>query len=132
MGAEKPGRLEGALVEVDARERLAALESVRRRFDGNASVHARIEDKGQPLDPASALDAFVLGKGLALDAVASEPQVRQPLFLDFDARGRLWVVQYLQYPDPAGLETLAWDAHLRRIYDQVPPPPSPPGTLRWT
>lgn len=123
VGAEKPGRLEGALVEVDARERLAALESVRRRFDGNASVHARIEDKGQPLDPASALDAFVLGKGLALDAVASEPQVRQPLFLDFDARGRLWVVQYLQYPDPAGLETLAWDAHLRRIYDQVPPPP---------
>ena len=26
----------------------------------------------------------------------------QPVFLNFDERGRMWVVQYLQYPDPPG------------------------------
>ena len=33
----------------------------------------------------------------------SEPIVQQPLHLSFDARGRLWVVQYIQYPEPAGI-----------------------------
>ena len=30
--------------------------------------------------------------------------IRQPIDLHFDDRGRLWVVQYLQYPFPAGLD----------------------------
>ena len=43
--------------------------------------------------------------------------------LSFDERGRLWVVQYLQYPYPAGLKMLSHDGVWRAVYDKVPPPP---------
>src|SRR6202000_897854 len=35
----------------------------------------------------------------------------------------LWVVQYLQYPYPAGLKMLSHDNVWRAVYDKVPPPP---------
>src|SRR6185295_14802198 len=40
-----------------------------------------------------------------------------------DERGRLWVVQYLQYPQPAGLTMLSHDGVWRAHYDKVPAPP---------
>ena len=42
--------------------------------------------------------------GFQVRLVASEPMVRQPVAIEFDDRGRLWVIQYLQYPNPAGLK----------------------------
>ncbi|MFP6872043.1 MAG: PVC-type heme-binding CxxCH protein [Verrucomicrobiales bacterium] len=60
---------------------------------------------------------------LEIDLVLSEPLVRQPLHLSFDMRGRLWVVQYIQYPNPAGLKELSRDKVWRVGYDRVPPPP---------
>ena len=41
----------------------------------------------------------------------------------FDERGRLWVIEYLQYPNPAGLKPLEVDQYLRTKYDRVPEPP---------
>ncbi|MEO6789159.1 MAG: dehydrogenase, partial [Chthoniobacteraceae bacterium] len=73
--------------------------------------------------PAESLAACKVGDGLTLDIVASEPMVRQPLNMHFDERGRLWVVQYLQYPFPAGLKVLKYDEYLRAVFDKVPPPP---------
>jgi putative heme-binding domain-containing protein len=58
-----------------------------------------------------------------MEVVASEPLIAQPLNLHFDERGRLWVVQYLQYPFPAGLKILKYDEYLRAVFDKVPPPP---------
>lgn len=55
--------------------------------------------------------------------VASEPKVRQPVAIDFDDRGRLWVMQYLQYPNPAGLKRVQVDRYSRTVYDRVPEPP---------
>jgi len=55
--------------------------------------------------------------------VASEPVIRQPLNLHFDERGRLWVVQYIQYPFPAGLKVVKYDKYLRAVFDKVPQPP---------
>src|SRR5436190_350171 len=66
---------------------------------------------------------FALGDDLKAEQVLAEPTVAQPVFLTFDERGRLWVVQYLQYPFPAGLKILSEDKHLRATYDKVPPPP---------
>src|SRR5580700_8615228 len=49
--------------------------------------------------------------------------VRQPVSACFDERGRLWVVEYLQYPNPAGLKPLTVDQYLRTEYDRAPEPP---------
>jgi mono/diheme cytochrome c family protein/glucose/arabinose dehydrogenase len=80
---------------------------------------------GQATTPpaAEALRQMVVPEGYRVDLIASEPGVRQPLDLHFDARGRLWVVQYLQYPFPAGSRVIAYDQYLRADYDRISPPP---------
>ena len=75
------------------------------------------------LPPAEALRRFTVAPGLALDQVLSEPVVRKPVSISFDERGRMWVVQYLQYPSPAGLKVLSHDQFWRVVYDKVPAPP---------
>lgn len=76
-----------------------------------------------PLSPAEALRRFTVRPGMAVDLVGHEPTVRQPLFLTFDERGRLWVTQYRQYPFPAGLKVVSYDQYIRARFDRVPPPP---------
>ena len=90
-----------------------------KRFTG----HGALGDKTPRPTPAESLAACKVGDGLALDIVAAEPMVRQPLNMHFDERGRLWVVQYLQYPFPAGLKILKYDEYLRAVFDKVPSPP---------
>ncbi len=80
-------------------------------------------DNTKPLPPAEALQKFTLREGLAIDLVAAEPAVTQPLYLSFDSRGRLWVTQYIQYQYPAGLKVVSYDQHLRAQFDKVPEPP---------
>ena len=60
--------------------------------------------------------------------------VRQPVTMTFDDRGRMWVIQYLQYPTPAGLKPVEVDRYLRTKYDRVPEPPphGPRGADRIT
>ena len=78
---------------------------------------------GQRQEPAAAFKALTAPADLELDQVLAEPLVRQPIFASFDERGRLWVVEYIQYPFPAGLKILSEDKFLRATYDKVPPPP---------
>jgi putative heme-binding domain-containing protein len=75
------------------------------------------------LSVAESLKRFQLPDDLQVEAVLSEPEIGQPLFLDFDSRGRMWVLNYKQYPSPAGLTTVSRDKYLRTVYDQVPLPP---------
>ncbi len=75
------------------------------------------------LSPAEALARFVVPKDLEIQTVLAEPQIAQPVFLNFDERGRMWVVEYRQYPHPAGLTVVSRDKHWRVVYDKVPPPP---------
>jgi putative heme-binding domain-containing protein len=77
----------------------------------------------RPLPPDESLSRFKVVEDLQIDQVLTEPQVRQPVFMNFDERGRLWVVEYLQYPFPAGLKMLSHDSVWRAVYDKVPPPP---------
>lgn len=75
--------------------------------------------------PTEALKKFTLHKGLTVDLIASEPAVTQPIHVSWDSQGRLWVVQFRQYPFPAGLKVVSYDQHLRAQFDKVPlPPPS--------
>lgn len=66
---------------------------------------------------------FQLSDGLQIELMASEPEISQPLFLSWDSRGRMWVVQYRQYQFPAGLKIIRYDNHLRAVFDRIPEPP---------
>src|SRR5206468_9979825 len=91
-------------------------------------VHAQ----GHP--PHLATSKMTVPPGFKVALVASEPEVRQPVAIDFDERGRLWVMQYLQYPNPAGLKRLKVDRFSRTAYDRLPDPPpyGPRGDDRLT
>ena len=78
---------------------------------------------GPKLPPAESLAALKPADDLRVELLLSEPLVAQPTHLSFDARGRLWVAQYRQYPYPAGVKMLSRDKYYRAQYDKVPPPP---------
>ena len=88
----------------------------------------------QGLSPDEAIRRMALPDGFEVHAVASEPLVRQPVCIEFDDRGRLWAIQYLQYPNPAGLKRVQVDRYSRTKYDRVPEPPphGPRGADRIT
>ena len=85
-------------------------------------LHAPMRDT-PALAPREELKRFKTRPGMTVDLIASEPQVRQPLCINFDERGRMWVVQYIQYPFPAGLKVVEYDQYLRAKFDKVPLPP---------
>ncbi len=88
--------------------------------------------QGHPLE--SAAGKMSLAKGLEVRLFAGEPMVRQPILVKCDDRGRLWTIQYLQYPNPAGLKRVKVDRWSRTTYDRVPKPPphGPRGADRIT
>ena len=80
-------------------------------------------DGSEPTPAEACVGQFQMRDGFEIDLVASEPAVSQPLFLSWDSRGRMWVVQYRQYQFPAGLKIVRYDQHLRAVFDKVPEPP---------
>src|SRR5438445_910378 len=89
---------------------------------------------GQGYPPDEAPRHMTVPADLQVQLVASEPMIAQPVCIEFDDRGRLWVVQYLQYPNPAGLKRAGVDRWSRTTYDRVPEPPpkGPRGADRIT
>jgi len=77
---------------------------------------------------------MTLPDGFSVTLLAGEPEVRQPILVKHDDRGRLWTIQYLQYPNPAGLKRVKVDRYSRTIYDRIPKPPpeGPKGADRIT
>ena len=90
--------------------------------------------QAQGYSPAEAVGKMKVADGLRVRLVASEPEVRDPILVKCDDRGRLWTIQYLQYPNPAGLKRVKVDRWSRTVYDRVPEPPprGPRGADRIT
>lgn len=88
----------------------------------------------QGFAPQEAAKKMKVADGFAVDLIVSEPMVAQPVCIEFDDQGRLWVIQYLQYPNPAGLQRVKVDRYSRTVYDKVPEPPprGPKGADRIT
>ncbi len=90
-----------------------------RQFKGKG----RLTDDSLPTPPEQAVKKFQVQEGFEMQLLANEPTIEQPLFMTWDQRGRLWVVQYRQYPFPAGLKVVKYDQYLRAVFDKVPAPP---------
>jgi putative heme-binding domain-containing protein len=103
-------------------EDLAATEEVAgylKAFQGRGAL----TDGSSPTPAEKSVEHFRYPEDLRLELVLSEPQITQPVDISFDHRGRLWVVQYNQYPFPKGLKITGVDHHIRLNFDKVPLPP---------
>jgi putative heme-binding domain-containing protein len=58
----------------------------------------------EPLSPEEQAKKFHLPPGFEIQLVAAEPQIAKPINLNFDARGRLYVTQTVEYPQPGELD----------------------------
>ncbi|MFT5328710.1 MAG: hypothetical protein ACI8P0_006625, partial [Planctomycetaceae bacterium] len=50
-----------------------------------------------PLPPAEAIKRLRVPEGFRITLAAAEPDVRQPIAITFDDRGRLWVAESYSY-----------------------------------
>ncbi len=55
------------------------------------------ETRGQPMSAEDAARSFKMPPGFKVSVFASEPDVRQPIAMTFDSRGRLWVAENYTY-----------------------------------
>ena len=103
-------------------EQVAANKDVANYMEAFQGLGA-LADSSQPTLPQKALAGFRYPHDLAFDLILSEPEINQPLEISFDHRGRLWVVQYKQYPYPEGLKVTSVDNWNRVVFDKVPQAP---------
>lgn len=53
----------------------------------------------KPLAPSESLQRMVVPAGFVVELVASEPDIRKPIAMAWDERGRLWLAETLDYPN---------------------------------
>lgn len=56
-----------------------------------------VANESRPLPPAAAMKTFSMPPGYSVELVASEPLVQDPVAIDWDPAGRLWVVEMPGY-----------------------------------
>ncbi len=99
-------------------------------------------DMPPPKSPEEALASFQLRSGFRIELVASEPVVVDPIYLDWGADGRLWVVETRDYPlgmdgrgKPGGVVKVLDDTDGDGRYDKATPfledVPFPTSVMPW-
>lgn len=85
-------------------------------------------DVPPPKSPAEALESFRPRPGFRVELVAAEPEVVDPVAFDWDAQGRLWVVEMRDYPlgmdgkgKPGGVVKMLEDADGDGRYERAVP-----------
>lgn len=81
------------------------------------------QPQGPALLPSESLTKFHVREPLLWEQLLSEPEITQPLMISFDSYGQMWLVEYRQYPEPAGIRPLSHDNFWRVVYDRMPLPP---------
>ncbi|HEY1084215.1 MAG TPA: hypothetical protein VGE29_18260, partial [Prosthecobacter sp.] len=109
-------------VHAEKPEAVAGNEEVRKIMETRKGRGVMADDT-PPTPPLEAVKKFATRSDVAVDLMAAEPAVEQPLYASWDSQGRLWVTQYRQYQFPAGLKIVSYDQHLRAKFDKVPLPP---------
>src|SRR5687768_5890516 len=57
----------------------------------------------QPYAPEEAIRRMSVPEGFTVDLVAAEPDVVNPIALNFDDRGRIWITESVEYPRKPGV-----------------------------
>lgn len=57
------------------------------------------DQKGEPMPPEAAAKAFQVPEGFEVTVFASEPEVRNPIAMTWDGRGRMWVAENYTYAE---------------------------------
>ena len=60
---------------------------------------ALVYPPGGPLSPQKSIESLKVHPDFNADLVASEPLISKPLNLDWDEKGRLWVIESVEYPE---------------------------------
>ena len=97
---------------------LAANEDVANFMENYKGRGVLTDSLATPTAPEDVLKDFTIPEDLSLELVLSEPEIVQPIQVSFDHKGRMWVVQYQQYPYPKGLKITAIDNHTRVKFDK--------------
>ncbi len=66
-------------------------------------------EKGEPMSAEEAAASMELPKGFKCVVFAAEPDVQQPIAMNWDAKGRLWVAENYTYAE----NPMRWDTKLR-------------------
>jgi putative membrane-bound dehydrogenase-like protein len=69
------------------------------RLNDDAPKPEVVDGKPGPLSPADSMKHMHLPEGFRVELFASEPDVVKPIAMTWDARGRLWVLESLDYPN---------------------------------
>lgn len=59
------------------------------------------KDPSRPMPPAEAARAFRVPPGFHVSVMAAEPEVRNPIAMTWDGRGRLWIAENFTYAERA-------------------------------
>jgi len=65
-------------------------------------LFAGISSAADGTAPKDSLSTITVPTGFSVQLVAAEPEIRQPVAFTTDARGRLWVLENLSYPECPG------------------------------
>ncbi|MBL8850435.1 MAG: c-type cytochrome [Planctomycetaceae bacterium] len=98
--------------EVDAKPTTTSPAAAEATTVAAAAVPADADYSGElprlkPLAPADALQSFQVRPGFHVELVAAEPLLRDPVALDFDEDGRMYVVEFVEYNQYANPEAKA-------------------------
>ena len=88
-----------------ARPRMSAFEYIERSGIPYYPPGRRSQGEGEwprmqkPLTAAASMQRLVVPGGFEIKLVASEPDIRKPIWINWDERGRLWIAESLDYPN---------------------------------
>lgn len=60
---------------------------------------ATVATRQEPLSPSESLSTFQLEPGWQIEIAATEPAVKDPVAMQMDTKGRLWVIEMSDYPN---------------------------------
>lgn len=70
-----------------------------------------------PLSPGESMMLTQIPPGFELQLFASEPQIRKPISMNWDHRGRLWVIETVDYPNTVRENKETGDDRIKIIED---------------